>query len=97
MAVEPASQPLVVCGHNERLMPSDLRGNRPETRVERRRGHFSGTVGRFIGVRGHFHLNFICAWLCVFTRSETPVKKFYSIVSCQLKMQLILQGKCLEV
>ena len=33
------------------------------------------TLGRFIGVRHNFHLNFICRWPCVFTRSENAVTK----------------------
>ena len=33
------------------------------------------TLGRFIGVRDNFHLNFICRWLYVFTRIETAGTK----------------------
>ena len=35
------------------------------------------TLGRFICVRDNFHLNFICRWLCPFTRSETAVTQIY--------------------
>ena len=57
----------------------------------------STTLGRFIGVRDHFHLNFICRWLCVFTRSETAVTKILLNCIMLLEMKMILQIKCLEL
>ena len=45
-------------------------------------GGGANTLGRFIGVRDHFRLSFICRWLCEFTRSETAVTQisFYGII-----------------
>ena len=48
-------------------------GKRSFFRADCKRVCVSGTLGRFIGVRDHFHENFICRWLCVFTRPETAV------------------------
>ena len=35
----------------------------------------AGTLGRSMDVQGNFHLDFICRWLYVFTRSETAGTK----------------------
>ena len=45
----------------------------------------ASTLGRFIGVRDNFHLNFICRCLFVFTRSGTALT---IILLCQFQMKL---------
>ena len=41
----------------------------------------STTLGRFLGVRDNFHLNFVCGWLCMLTSSETArTKNVFNVI-----------------
>ena len=53
------------------VLPSIHKGSARARDVRRPRR----TLGRIIGMRDNFHLNFFCKWLCVLTRSETAVTK----------------------
>ena len=48
-------------------------------------------MGQSIGVWGNFHLNLICRFLCVFTRSATAVKSFFNGIMSTTRANVVLK------